>query len=244
MKNTAAKPMYAAPVTGQRRAMLNRIRARAKKFGFKPSHVRPYTLVLYAQLVNDRSALSFTVAEETRAYNQEFRLEKSDAFYCDRIALGLHKVLVISSAESPANTPIIHYPDANWFTGTNEARDLEGIFQSQLMIKTDQDIRLEKFWTRHLRFVPEQQYEPSATDPKLFQQTNKEWYDLETNFGLWGNKRNEVEIKYGDGNFGAIAGTSGSWQNYAVVMLDGFLLVRGAESVTVSDANAIFSGNL
>jgi hypothetical protein len=245
-KRLGAKiPQVMAPVTGQRRAMLNRIRKRARQFGFKDSDVRPKTYLLYALLENDKSSISFRTNEETRQFDQEIRLEKSDAAYIDKIALGLHKVLVISGEQKPANTPIIYYPDANWFGLANEARDLEGLYNSKVELKTDQDVRLEEFWTGHFRHVPEQQYQPQATDP-LAIQTVDPFYDLETNFGLWGNKRNEFSVKYGPGVFSAIAGDAEDETdphvNYAVVALSGFELVRGAESVTVSDANMIFKG--
>ena len=244
-KTSGRRPTTVIPVAGERRAMLNRIRARAKKFGFKAASVRPKVYLLYAKLENNKSALTFRTNEETRQFAPELRLEKSDAAYIDKVAFGIHKVAVSGGDSLWANTPIIHYPDANWFGLTNEARDLEGLYNSTLEIKTDQDVRLEELWTGVFRHVPEQQYQPSATDPLTFQ-TIDPWYDLESNFGLWGNKRNELSINYGSGSYAAIAGDPADGtdphENYAVLMLMGFELVRGAEAVTVSDANQIFRG--
>ncbi len=247
MKSTKQKRVpFFAPVMGKRRATLNRIRSRARKFGFSPSAVRPQTLLLYAKLENNKSGLSWRLSEETKGHPAEIRLEKSDAFYLDKIALGLHKVLILNGEEAPANSPIIHYPDANWLVGADVARDCEGIYNSRLRMQTDQDVRLENFWTGDLRHVPEQQYQPSATDPLTFQYSTDPYFDLESNFGLWGNKRNEISLTYGQGVYGAIAGqpTAGTdpYQNYGVIMLQGFLIVRGAEALTLSDANQLFAG--
>lgn len=239
-------PKFMIPVAGQRRATLNRIRARAKSLGFDPQDVRPLCLRLYAKLVNNKSALEFTVSQETSVHAAEIRLEKSDVMWVDQMALGIHKVLIISSAEAPANSPLIYYPDANWLTETGEARDLEGIYNSLLSVQTDQDVRLEKFDTQMLRRVPQQQYEPSATDPLTWETDGKEFYDLESNFGLWGNRRNQIRIQYGTGSFAAIAGdpvdATDPHQNYAVIRLNGFVLVRGAEALTAAQANVLFEG--
>lgn len=242
----AAAPKFAVPVSGERRAALNRIRARAKKFGFKEQDVRPMVLRLYAELVNNKSALEFRVSQETTVHDGEIRLEKSDVLWCDQVALAIHKVLIVGGAESPANSPLIYYPDLSWFPETNEPRDLEGLYNSRLTIQTDQDVRLERLDTSVFRRVPEQQYQPSATDPLLFQSDGKEWFDLVTNIAFWGNRRNEIRIQYGSGSFAAINGdpadATDPHRNYAVIKLNGFVLVRGAESLNMSQANMIFEG--
>lgn len=239
-------PKLMIPVAGERRATLNRIRARAKMFGFDPQNVRPQCLRLYAKLVNNKSSLEFRVSQETSVHAAEIRLEKSDVFWCDQLALAIHKVLFISSAEAPANSALIYYPDLAYFNETGEARDLEGVYNSRLSIQTDQDVRLENFDTQLLRHVPRQQFEPTATDPLLWETTGKEFYNLESNFGLWGNRRNEIRIQYGTGSFAAIAGdpadATDPHQNYAVVQLNGFTLVRGAEALSASQANVLFEG--
>lgn len=233
-----------APVMGERRATLNRIRSRAIKFGFKESDVRPIQLRLYALLKNNISGLTFKVAQETQVHSMEIRLEKSDAFYCDKVGFALHKVLIDGGTEIPANTPMIHYPDPNWFAAANQARDMEGLYNSQMFVKTDQDVRLEQFDTALFRKVPRQQYVPASAGvlQQWWETNGEELYDIQTNFGLWGNKRNEFEIKFGDGSYANIAGDGTSHNNYGVILLQGFKLVRGAEAVTVSDANLIFRG--
>lgn len=237
---------FFAPVMDAKRAMLSRIRTRAGKYGFANADVRPHRLLLYAILQNNKSNLVWRTNIENGSHPAEIRLEKSDAFYVSKIGLAVHKVLILNGEEAPANTPLIHYPDANWFPAADEARDLEGLYSSQLSFKTDQDVRLELFHTSQLRCVPEQQFQPSAADPLTFQYNNEPMLDVAANWGLWGNKRNELELRYGKGVFGAIAGDPANgatpYQNYAVIVLDGFLIVRGAEAVTKSDANLLFAG--
>lgn len=239
------------PVMGQRRATLNRIRTRSKKYGLKIGDVRPYCLRLYAELKNERNSLTFRVDQETTAKSSEIRLEKSDVLFVDRLGLGIHKVLITDSVEQPANTPLIFYPDVNLFTEADEAKTLEALYNSRLSFKTDQDVRLDNFDTRVLRSVPEQQYnaaaaiiagtaQPVAANVPSYKSPDDYMYDLVTNFGVWGNKRNEVSISLGDGDLGHVAGAA-THQNYAVLLLEGFQIVNGAESATKSALNQIFS---
>lgn len=241
------------PVQGQRRATLNRIKSRAKSFGIDPSSVRPQVLRLYSKLENDRNSLKFRVDQESNIHNMENRLEKSDAFFADKLGLGIHKVLLNSGTEEPANTPLFFYPDANYFTETDEAKTLEALYNSLLAFKTDQDVRLDNFDTSLFRSVPEQQYQAAAAlIASAAQAVPARWpsytssedymYDMVTNFGLWGNKRNEITISLGDGDLGHVAGAPASThQNYAVILIEGFQIVNGAESVTKSAFNQIFS---
>lgn len=251
MRKIRKRPVMQSPILDSQRGMLNRIRARAQKFGFKAADVRPFTLRLMTQSAANNSTIMFHAAIETKAHEMEIRLEKSDAFWANKVGLGVHKVLLDANGEEqPGNTPIIHYPDSNWFNGggaglpgaaANEAQALEMLYNSTLMFKTDQDIRLEVFDTRRLRHVPETQYDPNAP-VKLWEHNGEEMKNISTNFGIWGNKRNNLEIKYKNGDFANIGGVAGQSVNYAVLLLDGFLLVRGAEAITLSDAAKIFPG--
>ena len=239
------------PVMGQRRAVLNRIRSRANDFGLKKTDVRPFCLRLYAELVNDRNSLTFRVDDQTTSHAAEIRLDKSDALFVDRIGLGIHKVLITDSIEEPANTPLIFYPDVNFFTETDEAKTLEALYNSRLSFKTDQDVRLDNFDTRVFRSVPEQQYNAAAAvlgtaaqavpaNAPAYKSPDDYMYDIVTNFGIWGNKRNEVTISLGTGDLGHVAGAA-THQNYAVLLLEGFQIVNGAEGATKSALNQLFS---
>ncbi len=234
-----------APVQGERRAVLNSIRARAKKFGFQPSSVREKTLVLWAKLVNNKSGLVWELNQEQNKIEPEIRLEKSDAIYIDRWALTLAKVNIVGGVEQYANVRHLPYVDANIHAEAGEANDLQGIYNSELEVKTDQDVRVEQFHTHKFLNVPEQQFQPSATDP-LVAQTVDMWVDINTRLGFWGKKRNTIRMDYGAGSFGAIAGDPADaatpYQNYAVLWLDGFEIVRGSESLSLSDANMILYG--
>jgi|GEM_PF-4516149 len=234
-----------APVQGERRAVLNSIRARAKQFGFQPSSVREKTLVLWAKLENNKSGLLWELNQETQKFDPEIRLEKSDAIYIDQWALTLAKVNIVAGVHQFANVRHLCYPDANIHTAAGEANDLLGIYNSELEVKTDQDVRQEKFHTGKFLKIPRQQFQPSATDP-LVAETVNPWVTSNTRLSFWGKKRNSIRADYGAGSYAAIAGdpaaVSNPYQNYAVLWLDGFEIVRGSESLSLSDANMILYG--
>ncbi len=247
MKTLKRKHMrtVVAPVQGERRAVLNSIRARAKQFGFAPSSVREKTLVLWAKLENNKSGLQWDLNQETQTYDPEIRLEKSDAIYIDRWALSICKVNIVGGVEQFANVRHMHYPDANIHAATGEANDLLGLFNSEIEVKTDQDVRQERYYTGKFLKIPRQQFQPSATDP-LVAQTVNQWVTINERIAFWGKKRNSIRLDYGSGSFAAIAGapTAGTnpYQNYAVLFLDGFEIVRGSESLSLTDANMILYG--
>ena len=244
MRNSVAKKVSSfartvqIPVVGDRRAILNRVRARAKRFGFKDSDVRPSQIILYKKLTNNVSSIEWKVNEETGSSVQEIRLDKSDVQYTDRLGLLLHNVTISNGLEI-FNQPLLPYPDPQVFAAAGEAAALEGLFQGKLEIKTDTDVRLENYHTAQLRFVPNQQ-----NDGTVIMEYDLEKFlrKIETNIGLWGNKRNTVTLKFPQGSFAAIAGDGSADENYAVFYMDGFKIIRGAESLSKADANVIFEG--
>ena len=241
--NQIAPKVIHRHVISERQAVLEKVRYRAMKFGF-PSKgiVRPAQIVLYAKLENGKSSLKFNVNQEMQTIPHEIRLEKSDVFYADKLGLFLHKVAIVNNVET-FNSPIYSYPDPNIWTVANEARDLEGIYQSLFEFKTDTDVRLERYHTAKLRWVPETQGNPGGTPISLAQgRLDDALQSIVTNIGIWGNKRNEVTLSYPQGTFQAIAGDGTTYETYAVIYFDGFRIVRGAESMTISDASVVFGG--
>lgn len=224
-----------------------RIRHRAKQFGFKPSDVRPFALRLYAELSANHSNLKFQTNTVNQKLAMEILLEKSDAFWASEIGLAIHKVKIDANGnEFPANSHLIHYDDPNFFPGpaiapgiATEQESLAMLYNALLSIKTDQDVRLENYDTRQLRTVPETQYNPNAPIT-MWQHDGSEMKDISTNLGFWGNKRNEITVDFKDGDYSAIEGVDADHKNYGVIILKGFLLVRGAEALTLSDAAKIF----
>lgn len=229
-----------APVMDAERGTINRIRAIAREKGFSAGAVRPFSLRMYAALTATKGNLTFQPNIGVSVnHAMEILLEKTDIFFCNKMGLGIHKVLISGTAEIPANTPIIHYPDRNWFTVANEARDLEILYNGLLELKTDTDVRLEVFDTKRLRHVPQTQYNATAGTGTMWQVEGNEMKELPMNFALWGNKRNKFVFEAKAGSYANWFGAAGTSQNYAVLFLDGYLIVNGAESVTVSDLSKV-----
>lgn len=234
-RRTPARIMM-APVMDSKRGTLNRIRKIAKRKGWKIDAVRPHTLLLYAKLTTKSPNLTFQPNRgvDSNTPNGSIQLEKSDAFYADKIGLAIHKVPIIGGSENPGNQLLIHYPDPNFFTEANETRDLNTLYNGVLQLQTDTDVRLEEFATKNFLTIPETQYDATAGTGHLWRHDGSEMKDLSVNFGLWGNKRNTIEFKPFDSNYTAWAGAA-THQNYAVLLIDGFVMVNGATAVTKSD---------
>jgi len=242
----------AAPVLNAGRGELNLVRSIAKRKGFQDQDVRPIVLRMYQQLVATKSSYVFDCSVATAQHPLEIRIDKSDLVVGSRMALGVHKVLLDANGdEQPANSPISFYPDPDWFDGAgggtglpgssaNEAQSLETLYNGHLSLKTDQDIRLQEYDAADFRMVPETQFNPTADTGHLFGRSGNEFRPLYSMFYLAGNRNNKFELQLGNGDYSAIAGVAADHVNYAVVMVKGFILVRGAESFTKGDFSQIF----
>lgn len=240
-----------APVMSPMRGTLNRIRSRARKYGLKTSDVREFELVMYAKYSQRNNILKFEAIEGTGKANVgqhplEILCPKTDVVWCAEAALGIHKVLLNNGIEQSGNTQPVYYPDPNWFPGNagafpTEAQSLEMTYNGTLRFMTKNDQRLSDLSTSQFRHVPDQQYEVGPP-VKVIRQEGSEYVKLQNNFGVWGNKSNTFEVLLADeGDYSQVEGVAGDHVNYAVLKLKGFIMVGGAQAVTVSDANQIFA---
>lgn len=236
------------------RGVMNRIRRRARKYGFKNASVREFTLIMYAALTEKSNSLKFQTNLVNQAHEMECLLEKSDAFFTQKFALGIHKVAIDGGVEQPGNTPLFHYEDPNWFdaggagfldAGTKESQAVGLLYNSgKLSLKTDTDVRQESLDCRKFRKVPETQYNPGPPFTWPCYDDDAIFEESPVNFGIWGNKRNEFNIEFANGDYANIAGDPGVSQNYAVLMVKGLLIPTAAEAITRSDAHQLMFKNL
>jgi hypothetical protein len=217
------------------REMLLALRKIAKKIQLKDRDVRPHELTIYAPLLNNSDNLEFNINDRKGSFPLEILLNENDHFVAHAMALGIHKVLILDGNESPGNTPIIYYPEPNLFqgpavnaNGATEVQSLEMLYNGTFLVETEQDVRLKNNSTRRFRYVPETQ----QVGGNIFQTDGCEVMPLYTGLGFYGGNRNDLVIKYGKGDYSAIAGVADDHVNYAVIRLVGNILVGGAKKVT------------
>lgn len=221
------------------RQMLKTHRMWGKKYGINPQDIRPQTLLLYAKLASDKDTYYFDTTEKATSVSPiERRLRDSSLMFVNLFGLGLLKAPIVSSAEYPAGSPIVSYPDKTIFNGAagtnplSEAQALELWYHGTLSFETDQTKRLDNFPTEVFRYAPDTQ-SGAAAHPSQ----GAPLFDIATSFFLWGDRGNQFSLRVpiNGGNRGMIAGTAGSNQNYGVLLLGGFEVVNAANANRVKD---------
>lgn len=227
------------------RQLLNKLRDRAVEIGFNPQDVRPHTLKVYAELKKNQKGLVFVIEQTNKGgvCDTENLLAKSDVFYANAFGLGIHQVkLDATQKPMPGNSPLIFYPDPDLFVGAAvaggvlpEADCLEMLYNSNLSLQTDQDIRLDKFSTNIFRIVPQTQFAGTPRNQPNYD--GLATVDISTAIALFGDRVNSVKIDFPDGDYSAIEGNivNSGYKNFAVLVLEGFSIVGGANNARVVD---------
>lgn len=226
------------------RGFLVKLREVASQLGLKESDVRPQTLRVLYKLTATSNTLTFDIARKTGNHALDNLLQENDFFVGHGVALGILPVPVINSIEAAGNAQPIFYPDPNIFTtagsGTlaSEAQALEMVYNSTMRIETNQDIRVKDFPTVIFRDCPETQKAAALQNSY----DTVPFKDLYTGLGFAGGNVNEIEVKFpSQGEFSQIAG-SATRVNYAVLLIQGTLLVGGAQKATAGRIFQLING--
>lgn len=220
----------------------------AEKLGLKPQDVRPHQLQVHAKLGATSNSYNFNIARRIGAHVLDFLLDENDFYVAYGLALGIRTVPIISSIERPGNTQPIYFPDPNVFSvaaaaGTvSEAAALEMLYNAQLRIETNQDIRMKEYITTRFRTCPETQTVTSApTSQNSY--TDIPYKDTYTGLGFEGGQNNTIELKFLNdaGEFSKIEGVAGTRVNYAVLQMEGILIVGGAKKATAGRIHQLLS---
>lgn len=216
------------------RQFLVQLRDVAKQLGLKESDVRPQTLKVHVKLAATANSVKFDIARKTGNHALDNLLQENDFFVGHSLALGILPVPVINSLEASGNAQPIFYPDPNIFTTAgsatlaSEAQALEMVYNSTLRIETNQDIRVKDFPTNIFRDCPETQKAAALQNSY----DTVPFKDLYTGLGFAGGNVNEIELKFpSQGEYSQIAG-SATRINYAVLLIQGVLVVGGAQKAT------------
>lgn len=211
----------------------------AEKLGLKPTDVRTHQLQVHAKLGASNNSIDFNIARRIGAHVLDYLLDENDFFVCHGIALGIRSVPVVSSIERPGNVQPHYFPDPNIFSvaataGTvSEAAALEMLYNADLSIVSNQDIRMKEFFTNRFRTVPETQTVTAAPT------SVNSYYDIPykntySGLGFEGGQNNVIQLKFRNdaGEFSKIEGVAGTRVNYAVLQMEGILIVGGAKKAT------------
>lgn len=228
--------------------ILNLLRSKAQDQGLEKGNVRPHELHLYSALSATEANIRFNVDKKTNSGVNPLSLglDERDAFVATRLALGIHPTSFVSSVEYYANTPIFFHPDPNYFTGTNEAASLEVIYNALMNINSNQEIRLQDLKTRNFRVVQQTQrianyYTTDGTLDSVFStapmQNGIEYKPLKNAIAFAGGDTSEINVTWKQGLYSGIAGVADTRTNFAVVLLQGFIIKNGVQKLTATEFN-------
>ncbi len=217
-----------------RLSVLNKFRTEAPGKGLSKRNVRPHVLRLYAPLSASQNGFEIDLDRKINGSVHPLSngLEENDAFIADSMALGIHATIITGGVELFANTYPVFYPDARIFSGANEARDLEVMYNGRLQVESNQDIRLQDYETWMFRQVNETQFNAVANTAPTIPNTRNEIKSLDTAIAFAGGDNNRIKITWSNGSYAAIAGVADTRRNFAVVFLSGVIIKNGAASAT------------
>jgi hypothetical protein len=166
----------------------------------------------------------------------EIRLRQGDAFIATAIGLYLKKAGATSPTDAQQTTAALHtFPNPTVFTGTNEATNLQSIYNSKLQFQVNSTNLTETLDTRRYYRVGEAQQglavSTAASNNAYFaSQWNVADYGMMTfhqSIALNGQANNTINLLLPAGV--DCSGTSST--NYAVIFLKGVLLINAAKQV-------------
>jgi hypothetical protein len=240
------KSRLGAPVKKFVPKSFSRTSAMIQDFGRAGIRATEGTLRLQTLLGNSAS-YQFAVNENQNSLITEIRLRQGDAFVATSIALFVVKA---GSSTSPTNTELSYaaphtFPNSTVFTGTNEARNLESIYQSRIQLTVNSVNVTETLDTlRYRRVGLAQQGVGLSTYDATNNANNKylrsEWDGSDYGFQTFhqsvcfnGQANNQINLLLPS----AVDCSGTSSANYVQIYLRGVLLINGANSVQDASLN-------
>lgn len=217
-----------------RLGVLDKFRSDAPGKGLSKRNVRPHVLRLYALLSASQNGFEIDLDRKINGSVHPLSngLEENDAFIADGLGLAIHPTIITGGTELFANTYPLFYPDARIFTGANEARDLEVLYNGRLQVESNQDIRLQDYETWMFRQVNETQFNAVANTAPTIPNTRNEIKSLDTAIAFAGGDNNRIKVTWTGGGYAAIAGVADTRRNFACILLSGVIIKNGAASAT------------
>lgn len=211
--------------------------------------IQPQTLIVEAELKNDRSQYILSLYENKGADRPlENRLNRNDLFMCTGFRLGVAKQDANANPKEYANYPTFTYPEYNYFVGNNtniatantEGRSLQVLWNGLLSLRTNNVDRIKDFSTTNLLFRPESAYSEASSIPEFPQQgvanADQGYFYLQPQPILDGQQDNDIIITLGDGDYDRIAGgfdadgtTANNETNVLKFFIRGWVAVNAAQ---------------
>lgn len=204
-------------------------RGEAKRQGMSPSAARSHSLVLLSKLKAGKDSYDFSVAAaDQQAIARDFAigLLDKDGFFMSRLALLLLSVPIIGGKEHFSAAAAVSFPDRVIFNGAaadanslSEVQQLEPLYTGKLGLTTNNDIRLEDFFTRSFRTVHTTQ--GSATTAN--EQHGCEFVEFGTVFSMNGFEKNIFNLKIESNDKSQLGGTAAR-ATYAMLVAEGAIV--------------------
>lgn len=201
--------------------------------GLPKAAIQDRQMLIHQKIVSNRVTYTFNINEVNQSgIDQDIRLIPSDAFCITSIGLWLKKATTTSSVDQLGAAQWYSYPDKTVFneatSGQAEFLSLLNVYNGQLSMNEDQVEVFSKLNTAMFMAAPETQ-DAAATVAGATTVV-----DLFKNPLLGGNRQNQAILQIGNSTADNITGAAGE-ENYIGLILDGFVIRGGAESVTFAN---------
>jgi len=201
-------------------------------------------LVLFAQLGNS-GAYTFQVNENQNKLVSEIRLRQGDAFIPTHIGLYLTKTADATDAELSAAKKHT-YPNTIVFSGSNEAKNLEAIYNSRLQVQVNSVNLTETLYTQRFKRVGTAQQglnasTGSSVTPAASVYQASEWSNdmygmctMSQSIAFNGVQNNVINLILP----ASVAAGGTSSNNYAIIVFKGVQVINGSNAVSDASISA------
>jgi len=210
-------------------SVMNMARESAPKFGLKPTAAQPHQLVLLSELKSGKDSYIFPFDNsEQQQIARDFAigLNDKDAYFFGSAALFLLSVPVIDGKECFAAAVPVSFPDPRIFTGAavdanslSEVQQLNSCYAARLGLTTNNELRLEDFFTRPFRKIHTTQ--SSAVTQN--EQHGCEFVEFGTVYNVFGFEKNFFRLNLNIPDVSQLGGTA-ERKTYAMMVTDGSVL--------------------
>jgi hypothetical protein len=197
-------------------------------------------LVLFAQLGNS-GAYTFQVNENQNKLVSEIRLRQGDAFIPTHVGLYLTKTADATDAELSAAKKHT-FPNTVVFSGSNEAKNLEAIYNSRLQVQVNSVNLTETLYTQRFKRVGMAQQGlaiSTAASNNSYQQSSwdNDMYGMcamSQSIAFNGVQNNVINLILP----ASVAAGGTSSINYAVIVFKGVQVINGSSAVSDASISA------
>lgn len=219
-----------------RTSVMNMARGAAEAQQLLATAAQPHQLVLLAELKSGKDSYVFPFAHsEQQQIARDFAigLQDKDAYFFGSAALLLISVPIVNGKECFAAAVPVSYPDALIFDGVaadanslSEVQQLNSVYAGRLGLTTNNELRLEDFFTRPFRNIQTTQ-SSAATENE---QHGCEFVEFGTVYSVNGFEKNFFSLNLNIPDVSQLGGTA-TRKTYAMIISDGSIIKSATSAV-------------